>query len=110
MPHCTPRHTPPAPTTQAQEITRAQSYGLPKLGTVSAHSRGSPDDVQRAIAARANQSGAVYYQILMVDETTMPASGMPPPFCTARPQAAVARCSKRALRSSLSACAGREER
>ncbi|BAN97759.1 hypothetical protein E05_29930 [Plautia stali symbiont] len=28
--------------------------------------------MQRAIAARANQSGAVYYQILMVDETTMP--------------------------------------
>lgn len=68
--HTTPQ-PPPAPTSQAQEITRAQSYGLPKLGTVSAHSRGSPDDVQRAIAARANQSGAVYYQILMVDETTM---------------------------------------
>ncbi|ARF51631.1 biofilm peroxide resistance protein BsmA [Pantoea stewartii] len=63
---------PPAPTAQAQSITRAQSYGLPKLGTISASVRGSPDDAERAIAARANQAGAVYYQILMVDETITP--------------------------------------
>ena len=50
----------------------AQSYGLPKLGTISAQVRGSPDDAQRAIAARANQSGATYYQILMLDETVLP--------------------------------------
>ncbi|WP_158150491.1 biofilm peroxide resistance protein BsmA [Pantoea ananatis] len=63
---------PPAPTGHAQSITRAQSGGLPKLGTISASVRGSPDDAQRAIAARANQAGAVYYQILMVDETVTP--------------------------------------
>ncbi len=63
---------PPPPTTHAQEINRAQSYGLPKLGTISAQVRGSPDDAQRAIAARANQSGATYYQILMLDETVLP--------------------------------------
>lgn len=63
---------PPPPTSQAQEITRAQSAGLPKLGNVTASSRGSPDDVQREIAKRANQAGAVYYQILMIDQTTMP--------------------------------------
>ncbi|MBW1215986.1 MULTISPECIES: biofilm peroxide resistance protein BsmA [Pantoea] len=63
---------PPAPTGEAQSITRAQSYGLPKLGTISASVRGSPDDAERAIAARANQAGAVYYQILMVDETITP--------------------------------------
>ena len=53
---------PPPPTSHAQEISRAQSYGL----------RGSPDDAERALAARANQVGAVYYQILMLDETTLP--------------------------------------
>lgn len=63
---------PPAPSKHAQEITRAQSYGLPKLGNITATTRGSPDDAQRAIAAKANQAGAVYYQILMLDETTIP--------------------------------------
>lgn len=63
---------PPPPGHQAQEISRAQSYGLPKLGTITATTRGSPDDAQRAIAAKANQAGAVYYQILMLDETTIP--------------------------------------
>lgn len=63
---------PPAPSDQAQEISRAQSYGLPKLATITATTRGSPDDAQRAIAAKANQAGAVYYQILMLDETTIP--------------------------------------
>ncbi|MCW6031505.1 biofilm peroxide resistance protein BsmA [Pantoea sp. JK] len=63
---------PPPPTQQAQEISRAQSVGLPKLGNITATTRGSPDDAQRAIAAKANQAGAVYYQILMLDETTIP--------------------------------------
>ncbi len=64
--------SPPPPGPQAQEISRAQSGGLPKLGTISATTRGSPDDVQRAIAAKADRAGAVYYQIVMMDETTIP--------------------------------------
>ncbi|KNC14633.1 biofilm stress and motility protein A [Pantoea sp. RIT-PI-b] len=63
---------PPPPGSQAQEISRAQSFGLPKLGNITATTRGSPDDAQRAIAAKANQAGAVYYQIVMLDETTIP--------------------------------------
>ncbi|PPS64836.1 hypothetical protein CRX72_05630 [Pantoea sp. BRM17] len=53
-------------------MSRAQSAGLPKLGNISASTRGSPDDAQRAIAARASQAGAVYYQIVMLDETSFP--------------------------------------
>jgi len=63
---------PPPPTSHAQEITRAQSDGLRKLGNITVTTRGSPDDAERALAARANQLGAVYYQILMLDETTLP--------------------------------------
>jgi hypothetical protein len=63
---------PPAPSQQAQEISRAQSAGLPKLGNISVSVQGSPDDAQRAIAAKASQAGAVYYHIIMVDETVMP--------------------------------------
>lgn len=63
---------PPPPMQHAQEISRAQSIGLPKLGTITTTTRGSPDDAQRAIAAKANRAGAVYYQILMLDETTLP--------------------------------------
>jgi hypothetical protein len=63
---------PPPPTSHAQEITRAQSSGLRKLGNITVTTRGSPDDAERALAARANQLGAVYYQILMLDETTLP--------------------------------------
>jgi len=63
---------PPAPAHQAQEITRAQSAGLPRLGSITTQVRGSPDDAQRALAAEANQRGAVYYQIIMVDETVTP--------------------------------------
>ncbi len=68
----TTHEAPPPPTSHAQEITRAQSYGLRKLGNITVTTRGSPDDAQRALAARANQAGAVYYQILMLDETTLP--------------------------------------
>ncbi|MBA2816471.1 biofilm peroxide resistance protein BsmA [Candidatus Pantoea persica] len=63
---------PPAPTEQAQEITRAQSAGLPRLGSISTQVRGSPDDAELALAAEANQRGAVYYQLIMVDETMTP--------------------------------------
>ena len=63
---------PPPPTSQAQEISRAQSANLPKLGNISVSVRGSPDDAERELAAKANQAGAIYYQIVMIDETVMP--------------------------------------
>lgn len=63
---------PPPPATQAQEVSRAQSANLPKLGNISVSVRGSPDDAQRALAEKANQAGAVYYQVVMIDETVMP--------------------------------------
>lgn len=59
---------PPAPTAQAQQISRNQSGGLPKMGTITAMVRGSPDDAQRDLAAQANRAGATYYQILMLTE------------------------------------------
>ncbi|WP_338558713.1 biofilm peroxide resistance protein BsmA [Erwinia sp. E_sp_B04_7] len=64
---------PPPPTSQAQEVTRAQSLSLTaRLGTITVTERGSPDDAERAIAARANAAGATYYYIQMVSETVMP--------------------------------------
>ncbi|MCP1438507.1 hypothetical protein J3D56_001943 [Erwinia persicina] len=67
----TPQPPPPVQA-QAQEITRAQSTTLTRLGTVSVSVRGSPDDAARAIAAKANEAGAKYYVIQMVSETVMP--------------------------------------
>lgn len=67
----TPQPPPPA-REQAQEITRAQSMTLNRLGTVSVSERGSPDDAGRAIAAKANAAGAKWYVIQMVSETVMP--------------------------------------
>lgn len=63
---------PPPVQAQAQEITRAQSITLTRLGTVSVSVRGSPDDAGRAIAAKANEAGAKFYVIQMVSETVMP--------------------------------------
>ncbi|MTD27592.1 biofilm peroxide resistance protein BsmA [Erwinia sorbitola] len=63
---------PPAPKAQAVEINRAQSGSLPRIGSASVTVRGSPDDAIRALAARANQAGARYYQILLVNETVAP--------------------------------------
>lgn len=67
----TPQPPPPA-AEQAQEITRAQSTTLHRIGTVSVSERGSPDDAGRAIAAKANAAGARWYVIQMVSETVMP--------------------------------------
>ncbi len=64
--------SPLAATAHAQEITRAQSTTLTRLGTVSVQERGSPDDAERAIAVKANQAGAAYYVIQLVSETVMP--------------------------------------
>ncbi|WP_128176191.1 biofilm peroxide resistance protein BsmA [[Pantoea] beijingensis] len=69
--HTTPRPA-PAPTQQAQEIVRAQSTSLPRLGNISATERGSPDDVQRVIAARATAMGASYYMIVALSESVAP--------------------------------------
>jgi len=69
----TTRPEPPPPVqAQAQEITRAQSMTLTRLGTVSVSVRGSPDDAERAIAAKANAAGAKFYVVQMVSETVMP--------------------------------------
>ncbi|WP_449758314.1 biofilm peroxide resistance protein BsmA [Erwinia persicina] len=63
---------PPPPAAQAVEISRAQSSNLPRLGSASVTVRGSPDDAERALAAKANTAGARYYQILLVNETVAP--------------------------------------
>lgn len=63
---------PPPPLPQAQEIHRAQTANLPRLGSITSTTRGSPDDAQREIARKANQAGATYYQIVALSETVMP--------------------------------------
>ena len=67
----TPQPLPP-PTAQAQEINRAQSMTLTRLGTASVTVRGSPDDAERALAKKANESGARNYLIQLVSETVAP--------------------------------------
>lgn len=69
--HTTPQPPPPL-AAQAQEITRAQSMTLTRLGTASVTVRGSPDDAERALAQKANASGASYYLIQLVSETVAP--------------------------------------
>ncbi|MDT3252391.1 biofilm peroxide resistance protein BsmA [Serratia sp. root2] len=63
---------PPPPTGQAQEITRAQTSELVKIGTTSALVYGSPMDVEAEINRKANASGARYYMIIMNSETVVP--------------------------------------
>ncbi|MEX3242075.1 biofilm peroxide resistance protein BsmA [Serratia quinivorans] len=63
---------PPAPNGQAQEVTRAQTGSLVKMGTTSALVRGSPMDVEAEIQKKANASGARYYMIMMNSETVVP--------------------------------------
>lgn len=67
----TPQPAPP-PTDRAQEIVRAQSGNLVRLGTASVTVRGSPDDAERALADKANAAGARYYLIQLVSETVAP--------------------------------------
>ncbi|MCX8958267.1 biofilm peroxide resistance protein BsmA [Erwinia psidii] len=64
--------SPPPATTQAQEINRAQSVNLQRMGTVSVSVRGSPDDALRAIAGKANAAGANWYLVQLVSETAVP--------------------------------------
>ncbi|EKF66620.1 hypothetical protein B194_0342 [Serratia plymuthica A30] len=63
---------PPPPTVRAQEITRAQTSELVKIGTTSALVYGSPMDVEAEINRKANASGARYYMIIMNSETVVP--------------------------------------
>ncbi|MCB5307185.1 biofilm peroxide resistance protein BsmA [Yersinia massiliensis] len=69
--HVTPV-SPPAIQPYAQEITRAQSLNLQKIGTVSAQVFGSPMDVEAEIKRRANASGAPYYLIIMMSDSIYP--------------------------------------
>jgi len=64
--------SPPPPTDQAQEITRAQTFGLEKMATISAQAHGSPMDVEAEIQRKANASGARYYMIILNSETFVP--------------------------------------
>ncbi|WP_145566944.1 biofilm peroxide resistance protein BsmA [Yersinia aleksiciae] len=69
--HVTP-DPPPAIQPYAQEITRAQSLNLQKVGSVSAQVFGSPMDVEAEIKRRANASGAPYYLIIMMSDSIYP--------------------------------------
>ncbi|MDN0123987.1 biofilm peroxide resistance protein BsmA [Yersinia aleksiciae] len=69
--HVTPV-PPPAIQPYAQEITRAQSLNLQKVGSVSAQVFGSPMDVEAEIKRRANASGAPYYLIIMMSDSIYP--------------------------------------
>ncbi|WP_114192073.1 biofilm peroxide resistance protein BsmA [Edaphovirga cremea] len=63
---------PPAPTSQAQQVTRAQTSTLQKIGTISVNVIGSPMNVEDAIQQRAQFAGARYYLIIMMSETIIP--------------------------------------
>jgi hypothetical protein len=63
---------PPPPAESPQEITKAQRFNLPELGTFSVTVAGSPDDAERAIRAQASAVHATYYLIQLVDETIRP--------------------------------------
>ncbi len=65
---------PPPVTDKAQQVVRAQTSTLTKLGDISVHVFGSPMDAEREIQRRADRLGAHYYYIIMVSETVMPGS------------------------------------
>lgn len=62
----------PAPTAKAQEITRAQTSTLTKLGAITAEAIGSPMDVEAEIQRKADAAGARYYVIMFNSETIVP--------------------------------------
>ncbi|MEB6379599.1 biofilm peroxide resistance protein BsmA [Leclercia adecarboxylata] len=64
----TPQPAPPV-ADHPQEIRRNQTEGLQRMGTVTALERGSPDDVEDAIKAKAVAAKADYYVIVLIDET-----------------------------------------
>ena len=63
---------PPPIKPYAQEINRAQSLNLQKVGTVSAQVFGSPMDVKAEIKRKADASGAPYYLIIMMSDSVYP--------------------------------------
>lgn len=63
---------PPVPAPKAQEITRAQTSTLTKLGNITATAIGSPMDVEAAIQRKADAAGAHYYVIMFNRETVIP--------------------------------------
>lgn len=65
---------PPPPAEHAQEVVRAQTLSLEKMGTISVQAFGSPDDAMRRVQERADYVGARYYYIIMVSETIIPGS------------------------------------
>ncbi|PEH53955.1 biofilm peroxide resistance protein BsmA [Yersinia kristensenii] len=69
--HVTPV-PPPVAQPYAQEITRAQSLNLQKVGTVSAQVFGSPMDIEAEIKRRATARGAPYYLIIMMSDSIYP--------------------------------------
>lgn len=64
----TPQPPPPAKS-QPQEISRNQTEGLQRLGTISVMVKGSPMDVEEEIKAKAAAAHADYYVILLNDDT-----------------------------------------
>lgn len=63
---------PPPLAAYPQEVQRAQTGNLQRLGSVSAMVRGSPMDGEAAIKAKAARAGADYYQIILNDDTRVP--------------------------------------
>lgn len=63
---------PPAPTNKAQEITRAQTSTLAKMGNITVEVIGSPMDAEAALQRKADAAGARYYVIMLNSETIVP--------------------------------------
>jgi len=63
---------PPAPTAKAQEITRAQTSTLTKMGSITVEAIGSPMDAEAAVQRKADAAGARYYVIMFNSETIVP--------------------------------------
>ncbi|ANI30707.1 biofilm stress and motility protein A [Yersinia entomophaga] len=63
---------PPAPQPFAQEINRAQSGTLQKIGMASVQVYGSPMDAEAALRSKANASGARYYLVIMNSDSVIP--------------------------------------
>jgi len=64
----TPKPPPPV-TSEPQEISRDQTQGLQKMGTISAMVHGSPMDAEAEIKAKATAAKADYYVIILNDDT-----------------------------------------
>lgn len=63
---------PPAPSSHAQEIRRDQTSTLTRMRTISSQVYGSPMNAQEVLQKQADEAGATYYYVIMVDETGVP--------------------------------------